>query len=70
MDRDPIVLAERAREAHQASGARLIRMLEEGDTGALDGLRALLPHAGRAHLLGITGPPGAGKSTLVDRVVG
>lgn len=70
MERDPIVLAERAREGHQASGARLIRMLEEGDAGALDGLRALLPHAGRAHLLGITGPPGAGKSTLVDRVVG
>ena len=45
-------------------------MLEEGDTGAVDGLRALLPRAGRAHVLGITGPPGAGKSTLVDRTVG
>jgi len=45
-------------------------MLEEGEEGALTGLRTLLPDAGRAHLLGITGPPGAGKSTLVDRVVG
>jgi LAO/AO transport system kinase len=44
-------------------------MLEEGEDGALTGLRTLLPDAGRAHLLGITGPPGAGKSTLVDRVV-
>lgn len=70
MSRDPVALAERAQEGHQASGARLIRMLEEGDEGALDGLRALLPAAGRAHLLGITGPPGAGKSTLVDRIVG
>lgn len=69
MARDPIALAEKARGGHQASGARLIRMLEEGDDGALEGLRALLPHAGRAHLLGITGPPGAGKSTLVDRIV-
>ncbi len=69
MSRDPIVLAEKAREGHQVSGARLIRMLEEGEPGAIDGLRALLPFAGRAHLLGITGPPGAGKSTLVDRIV-
>lgn len=70
MATDPIHLAERARAGHPASGARLIRMLEEGDAGALAGLRALLPFAGRAHLLGITGPPGAGKSTLVDRIVG
>ena len=70
MSRDPLVLAERAREGHVASGARLIRMLEEGDADAVDGLRALLPHAGAAHVLGITGPPGAGKSTLVDRIIG
>ena len=68
--RDPIALAEKALDGQQAAGARLIRMLEEGDDGAVAGLRALLPAAGRAHLLGITGPPGAGKSTLVDRVVG
>ncbi len=68
--RDPLVLAEQAREGQQAAGARLIRMLEEGDEGALAGLRALLPHAGQAQLLGVTGPPGAGKSTLVDRIVG
>lgn len=70
MPRDPIALADKARTGHQGSGARLIRMLEEGDPGALEGLRRLLPHTGRAHLLGITGPPGAGKSTLVDRIVG
>lgn len=70
MQRDPIALAEQARDGHQGAGARLIRMLEEGDEGALEGLRALLPATGRAHLLGITGPPGAGKSTLVDRIVG
>ena len=70
MATDPVQLAERARDGHQASGARLIRMLEEGEPAALAGLRALLPAAGRAHLLGITGPPGAGKSTLVDRIVG
>ncbi len=68
MERDPIVLAERALGGHQGAGARLIRMLEEGDEGATEGLRAVLPSAGRAHLLGVTGPPGAGKSTLVDRM--
>jgi LAO/AO transport system kinase len=66
---DPIALAAKSLEGHVASGARLIRMLEEGDENAVAGLRHLLPHAGRAHLLGITGPPGAGKSTLVDRIV-
>ncbi|MEE3330028.1 MAG: methylmalonyl Co-A mutase-associated GTPase MeaB [Myxococcota bacterium] len=70
MTRDPITLAEQARNGQQAAGARLIRMLEEGDDGALAGLRALLPHAGRAHWIGVTGPPGAGKSTLVDGIVG
>jgi len=70
LSRDPIALAEQARKGEQAAGARLIRMLEEGDDGALEALRALLPSAGRAHLLGVTGPPGAGKSTLVDRLVG
>ncbi|MCH2173441.1 methylmalonyl Co-A mutase-associated GTPase MeaB [Myxococcota bacterium] len=69
MARDPIVLADQARAGNQAAGARLIRMLEEGEEGALQGLRALLPASGKAHLLGITGPPGAGKSTLVDRIV-
>ena len=69
MASDPIDLAKRARTGHQGAGARLIRMLEEGDPDALEGLRTLLPDAGRAHLIGITGPPGSCKSTLVDRLV-
>jgi LAO/AO transport system kinase len=32
-------------------------------------VRALFAHTGRAHLIGVTGPPGAGKSTLVDRMI-
>ncbi|MBS0378852.1 MAG: methylmalonyl Co-A mutase-associated GTPase MeaB [Proteobacteria bacterium] len=52
-----------------AAGARLIRWLEDGDARG----RALLPRihaaAGRAHVVGVTGPPGAGKSTLVDLLV-
>lgn len=51
--------------SHQAA-ARLISLVENGEREGLAALRALYPHTGRAHSVGITGPPGAGKSTLVD----
>jgi LAO/AO transport system kinase len=35
----------------------------------IEGLKTLYPHAGKAFILGITGPPGAGKSTLCDRLI-
>ena len=48
--------------------ARAISVVEdETDTGAAL-IQRLFRHTGRAHLVGITGPPGAGKSTLVDRI--
>ena len=36
--------------------------------GVAEIMRTVQPHLGRAHVLGVTGPPGAGKSTLVDRL--
>lgn len=48
--------------------ARAIRAVEDGWPGSRALLTRLSPHAGRALTLGITGPPGAGKSTLVDRL--
>ena len=53
----------------QTAGARLIRSIEDGDPGARQVLKALYPHAGQGFVIGITGSPGVGKSTLVDRLI-
>ncbi len=51
--------------SHQAA-ARLISLVEDGEREGLAALRPLYPRTGKAYAVGITGPPGAGKSTLVD----
>jgi LAO/AO transport system kinase len=56
-------------EARIATGARLIRWLEDADPRGRTALRELYPHTGRAQVIGVTGPPGAGKSTLVDGLI-
>jgi LAO/AO transport system kinase len=48
--------------------ARLLTLLENGSRQAIPFLRALFPHTGRSFAIGVTGAPGAGKSTLVDRL--
>ncbi len=48
--------------------ARLITQIENQTEAGLAGLDALFPHTGRAHLIGITGSPGSGKSSLVNRI--
>ncbi len=50
------------------AAARLITWLEDEDERAHAQMEKLYPHTGRAYILGITGSPGAGKSTLTDRV--
>ena len=50
--------------------ARLITIVENESPEAAGFLRELFPHTGRAFSIGITGAPGAGKSTLVDRLAG
>jgi LAO/AO transport system kinase len=48
--------------------SRAISMVENREAGASDLLKALFPHSGHARIVGLTGPPGAGKSTLVDQL--
>jgi LAO/AO transport system kinase len=48
--------------------ARVISIVENRRPESADLLKALFPHTGHARILGLTGPPGAGKSTLVDQL--
>ena len=48
--------------------ARAISTVENRAPGWSELLKALFPHSGKARVLGLTGPPGAGKSTLVDQL--
>ncbi len=50
--------------------ARAISAIEQGEAGARALAVAIAPHLGRAHVLGITGAPGAGKSTLINALLG
>ena len=50
--------------------ARLLSLVELGGPAAAEALALVFPYTGRAYTIGITGPPGSGKSTLTDRLVG
>ena len=49
--------------------ARLISLVENNDPRKEEIMQQLFPHTGKAYLIGITGAPGAGKSSLVDRLL-
>ncbi len=51
------------------AGARLMRDLDDRIPSAIEELKKLYPHTGKAFIIGITGNPGAGKSTLVDSMI-
>ncbi|HJU44916.1 MAG TPA: methylmalonyl Co-A mutase-associated GTPase MeaB [Vicinamibacterales bacterium] len=61
-------LAERVRSGDARAIARGISLIEDEAAGAAELVRDIFSHTGRAYLVGVTGPPGAGKSTLVDRL--
>jgi LAO/AO transport system kinase len=61
-------LLARARSGDTRSIARLVSVVENDEPGAAEVMRALYPKTGRAEIVGLTGPPGGGKSTLVNRL--
>jgi GTPase len=62
-------LAERVLAGDPRAIARAISHIENDDPSAGDLVARIFSHTGRAYLIGVTGPPGAGKSTLVDRLL-
>ena len=61
-------IAERLLAGEQRALSRLITLLERGDPAAAEAMKVVDGHTGRAYTVGITGPPGAGKSTIVDQL--
>lgn len=62
-------LVDSALAGDRRSLARLLTAVENRTPLAEEALRRLYPRAGKAHLVGITGPPGSGKSTLVSALI-
>jgi LAO/AO transport system kinase len=66
---DPDALVEAALSGDRRALARILTAVENRTPTAELALRRLYPKAGGAHLVGITGPPGSGKSTLVSAII-
>ena len=62
-------LARRVEAGEVRAGARLMRLLDDRIPGAELALRQLYPATGRARIIGITGNPGSGKSTLTNQLI-
>lgn len=62
-------LAQRARSGDIRAISRLITLLEKRDPRAFETLQEIYPYCGRSHVVGVTGPPGAGKSCVVSCLI-
>ena len=67
---DVPALVESARAGSPRAVARLISLVEDGHPALREVMAALAPHTGMAHIIGITGSPGVGKSTSTNALVG
>jgi LAO/AO transport system kinase len=68
LNRDLQQWVERLRQGDPRAVARAISTVEDRRPGSSELLKALFPYTGQARILGLTGSPGAGKSTLVDQL--
>ncbi|PYY15408.1 MAG: methylmalonyl Co-A mutase-associated GTPase MeaB, partial [Acidobacteria bacterium] len=69
VDRTSIItFVERVRSGDVRALARAITAIENDSAQASQLMKALFPHSGKATVIGLTGSPGAGKSTLVDQL--
>ncbi len=56
-------------EGDKRAAAKLISLIEDDEPEASEALARIYPHTGRAHVIGFTGAPGVGKSSLINRLV-
>src|SRR5882672_3369981 len=68
-DWDAESLAAGVRAGDTRALARAISLVENSDPLAYELVRDIYPHTGRAYAVGVTGPPGVGKSTLISELV-
>jgi LAO/AO transport system kinase len=69
MSRDPLTLAERMLAGDRLALARLITLVENRSPAVSAVMRTIYGRSQRGYTIGVTGPPGAGKSTVVDRLI-
>jgi LAO/AO transport system kinase len=68
--RDVPALVSAAREGDPRAVARLVSLVENGDPALPEVAATLAPHTGSAQVIGLTGSPGVGKSTMTNELVG
>jgi LAO/AO transport system kinase len=61
-------LVQKILQGDPRAAARLMTMIENGSAESVPALKTLYRHTGKAYVVGLTGPPGSGKSTLTDRI--
>jgi LAO/AO transport system kinase len=69
MPTPPTDLVSRALANETRAVAKVLRMVDDRAPGYVEALRAMWPYTGKAWVLGVTGNPGSGKSTLCDRLI-
>ncbi len=62
-------LVESLLKGDKRSAGKLISLIEDDEPEAVEAVARIFPHTGRAHVVGLTGPPGVGKSSLINRLV-